>query len=195
MLQHPFGSITRRTRFLSRVVAWIGNGVQLHRPVTQRVVYTKTILHRADFTHLNSKLCADQLCKKTSFTMTFFLHRFPLTQGNFYTRDPLHRAAFARNIFLQPEALLHTGPFTQTRLCTEQFLHKDSLTQSSFFTEKRSHTHMFDTETFYTCPKLQESAVKIASMLSSWAGPKIYMLDCKNARNNCIYIVFVAKSA
>ena len=160
MLQHPFGSITRHTRFLSRVVAWIGNGVQLHRPVTQRVVYTKTILHRADFTHLNRKLCADQLCKKTSFyNDIFFLHRFPLTQGNFYTRDPLHRAAFARNIFLQPEALLHTGPFTQTRLCTEQFLHKDSLTQSSFFTEKRSHTHTCLTQRPFTpalnCRKLQ----------------------------------------
>ena len=76
----------------------------LHRPVTQRVVYTKSSLHRADFTHLNSKLCADQLCKKTSFYNDIFLHRFPLTQGNSYTRDPLHRAAF-------------------DSFCTEQFLH------------------------------------------------------------------------
>ena len=195
MLQHPFGSITRHTRFLSRVVAWIGNGVQLHRPVTQRVVYTKTILHRADFTHLNSKLCADQLCKKTSFYNDIF----------FYTDSLWHRATFTRETLCTEQLLHGTFFYNQRPFYTQALSRKPGFAQSSFCTktlwrraassQRSVHTHMFDTETFYTCPKLQEIAVKIASMLSSWAGPKIYMLDCKNARNNCIYIVFVAKSA
>ena len=98
----------------------------------------------------------------------FFTTRGPSTHRPFHANQALHRAVSAQRLF-----------------DAEQLLHREAFT----------HTHMFDTETFYTCPKLQEIAVKIASMLSSWAGPKIYMLVCKNARNNCIYIVFVAKSA
>lgn len=107
----PTPKVQSLARGFFHIVAWRGNGVQLHRPVTQRVVYTKTILHRADFTHLNSKLCADQLCKKTSFYNDMFLHRFPLFP-------------------FDTGQLLHERPFAQSSFCTEQFLHKDSLTQN-----------------------------------------------------------------
>ena len=112
------------------------------------------------------------------------LHADAFTHRGFYTKkfytqvlytDALHKGAFTR-INKRTQALLHTEPFTQRNLCTEQFLHKKELhrkglipknlptqtaqkntetftrrnfTQSNFYTQKLFRTEAFTHRSLY----------------------------------------------
>ena len=86
-------------------------------------------------------LDSEALTHKSFYTQKF-LHREVLLQRNFDTQKFLRREVFLQRGLLHTEVLtLHTGPFTQTSLYTEEhfytqkLLHREvSTTQRSFYT-------------------------------------------------------------
>ena len=98
--------------------------------VTYRNLYTEQLLCADTYIYTLTQrgLCEDKLLHADAFTHRgFYAKKFYIVLHTqvLYT-DALHKGAFTR-INKRTQALLHTEPFTQRNLCTEQFLHKKLL--------------------------------------------------------------------
>ena len=133
--------------------------------------YTKTLLHRAAFTHrsLSAQKLLHTLLQRGAFTQTP-LRRAAFTHRSIYTEKPSDRAALHtrklfthRNFYTQTllqkavahrsfytEKPLHRAAFTRRSIYTEKPLHTDAFIHRRFCTQTLLHTGAFPHESFYT---------------------------------------------
>ena len=108
---------------------------------TDRFLQTDDVTHRSLYTEqlLPADILTQRgLCTKKHLCTDAFAHRgFTQKRKNLHT-DALYKDAFAH--IKGTQAFLHTEPFPQRSLCTEQFLHMFFLHKKTFDTEKLAHT-------------------------------------------------------
>ena len=108
--------------------------------VTHRNLYREQFLRADILTHRS--LCTFAFCTQTP------LHTEVFTQRRKYLHtDALYKDAFARINKGTTYAFLHTEPFPQRSLCTEQFLHMFFLHEHNIW-HRETCTHRLHTEVF-----------------------------------------------